>query len=201
MTTTRQDKPGAKPRQRSRKAGQRSQKGAQPISPAPDQWDQDQARPMVASSDAASSVTVSNGTAAKVATSVAMAPPDVPPVVAAAPVEVPPVVTAAPVEVPLVGEILPPVPAVTRMAGPSDAVSLFTIANAHADYARTSLQETSSFVEKFIAVRSFEKAIELQSEFASKAYANFIAESQKICELYGRLARQIFRPWASLRPN
>jgi hypothetical protein len=190
MTTTQQDKPGAKPRQRSRKAGQRSQKGAQPISPAPDQRDQDQARPMVASSDAASSVTISNGTASNVATSIAMASPDVPPVE-----------TAAPAEVPLVGEILPPVPAVTRMAGPSDAVSLFTIANAHADYARTSLQETSSFVEKFIAVRSFEKAIELQGEFASKAYANFIAESQKICELYGRLARQIFRPWASLRPN
>jgi Phasin protein len=195
MTTTQQDKPGTKPRQRSRKAGQRSQKGAQPISPAPDQQDQDQVRPMVASSDAASSVatpngTASNGTASNVATSIAMASPDVPPVE-----------TAAPVEVPLVGEILPPVPAVTGMAGPSDAVSLFTIANAHADYARTSLQETRSFVEKFVAVRSFEKAIELQSEFASKAYANFLAESQKICELYGRLARQIFRPWASLWPN
>ncbi len=52
-----------------------------------------------------------------------------------------------------------------------------------------------SFVEKLMGVRSFDKAIEVQSEFARQAYANSVAESQKICELYGELAKQIFRPW------
>ena len=47
-----------------------------------------------------------------------------------------------------------------------------------------------------MAVRSFDKAIEVQTEFARQAYANFVAESQKICELYSKLAMQIiFRPW------
>jgi hypothetical protein len=47
-------------------------------------------------------------------------------------------------------------------------------------------------------VRSFDKAIELQAEFAKQAYETFVAESQRICELYSELARQIFKPFAGL---
>jgi hypothetical protein len=43
-----------------------------------------------------------------------------------------------------------------------------------------------------MSARSFDKAIEVQTEFARQAYANFVAESQKICELYSELAKQIF---------
>ena len=75
-------------------------------------------------------------------------------------------------------------------------VSIQTIANAYTDYTKKSFQETGSFVEKLMAVRSFDKAIEVQTEFARQAYANFVAELQKICELYSELAKQIiFRPW------
>ncbi len=89
--------------------------------------------------------------------------------------------------------IAPSIGAVT----PADncPVSIQTIANAYRDYAKKSFQETGSFVEKLMAVRSFDKAIEVQTEFARQAYANFVAESQKICELYSELAKQIiFRP-------
>ena len=74
-------------------------------------------------------------------------------------------------------------------------VGIQTIANAYEDYAKRSLQESRSFVEKLMGVRSFDKAIEVQTEFARQAYVNFVTESQKICELYNELARQIFRPW------
>ena len=159
MTTTQQDKPGGKPRQRNRKADQRSQKSGQQRRPTLDQREEEQVRPMVASSEA------------------------------------PAIEAAAPVDVPLVGEVLPPVEASTGVIEVSDTVSIQTIANAYADYARTQLQESRSFVDKFMGVRSFDKAIELQSEFARQAYANFVTESQKICELYSAWARQIFRPW------
>ena len=46
-----------------------------------------------------------------------------------------------------------------------------------------------------MGVRSFDQAIEVQTEFTRQAYANFVAESQKICELYNELAKQIFMPW------
>jgi hypothetical protein len=63
------------------------------------------------------------------------------------------------------------------------------------DYTKKSFQETGSFVEKLMGVRSVDQAIEVQTEFARQAYENFVAESQKICELYSQFAKQIFRPW------
>ncbi len=73
-------------------------------------------------------------------------------------------------------------------------VSIQTIANAYGDYTKKSLQDTRSFVEKLMGVRSLDKAIEIQTEFARQAYGTFVAESQKICELYSELAKQIFKP-------
>jgi hypothetical protein len=82
-------------------------------------------------------------------------------------------------------------------ATPADnsPISIQTIANAYGDYTRKSLLESRSFVEKLMAVRSFDKAIEVQTEFTRQTYANFVAESQKICELYREFARQMFQPW------
>ncbi len=47
-------------------------------------------------------------------------------------------------------------------------------------------------------MRSLDKAIEIQVEFAKQAYETFVAESQRICELYSELAKQIFKPFAGL---
>jgi hypothetical protein len=66
---------------------------------------------------------------------------------------------------------------------------------AYTDYTMKSFDGSRSFVEKLIGVRSFDNAIEVQTEFARQAYADFVAESQNMCELYGGLARQIFMPW------
>ena len=74
-------------------------------------------------------------------------------------------------------------------------VSIQTIANAYGDYTNKSLQETGSFVVKLMDVRSLDKTIEIQAEFARQAYETFVAESQKIGELYSELAKQILKPW------
>ena len=42
-------------------------------------------------------------------------------------------------------------------------------------------------------MRSLDKAVEVQTEFAKQAYDTFVAESQKMRELYGKLARQNFK--------
>jgi hypothetical protein len=72
------------------------------------------------------------------------------------------------------------------------------VANAYREYTRRSLEDTLCFVEKFTAVRSFDKAIEVQSEFASQACGTFVTDSQKIWRLYSELARQVFRPFERL---
>jgi hypothetical protein len=73
-------------------------------------------------------------------------------------------------------------------------VNFQTIANAYGDYTRKSLEQTRSFVEKLTGVRSLDKAMEAQAEFAKQSYETFIAGSQRICELHRALATQAFRP-------
>ncbi len=68
------------------------------------------------------------------------------------------------------------------------------IASAYGDYTKKSFEDTKSFVEKLSGVKSLEKAVEVQTEFAKSAYESFVAESQKIAGLYGDLAKQTFKP-------
>ena len=75
---------------------------------------------------------------------------------------------------------------------------LQSIASAYGDYAKKSFEDTKSFVEKLSGVKSIEKAIELQTEYAKTSYETFVAESQKIGELYTDLAKQAFKPYEGL---
>ena len=68
------------------------------------------------------------------------------------------------------------------------------IAAAYGDYAKKSYEDTKSFVEKLSGVKSLDKAVEAQSDFAKSAYESFVADSQKIAGLYGDLAKQAFKP-------
>ena len=84
-------------------------------------------------------------------------------------------------------DIITTVPAVS--AEPVVA-SLATIANAYGAYAGKSVELTWSFLEKLAAVRSLDKAFEVQTEFAKQAFETFLAESRKIQELHSALAKQ-----------
>jgi hypothetical protein len=72
------------------------------------------------------------------------------------------------------------------------------IATAYGDYAKKSFEDTKSFVEALSGVRSLDKVLEVQSEYAKSAYETFVAESQKIAGLYGDLAKQTFKPLESV---
>ena len=71
---------------------------------------------------------------------------------------------------------------------------LQAIAAAYGDYAKKSFEDTKSYVEKLSGVKSVEKVLEMQTEFARSAYETFVAESQKIAGLYADLAKQTFKP-------
>jgi phasin family protein len=73
-----------------------------------------------------------------------------------------------------------------------------TIATAYGDYTKKSFEDTKSYVEKLSGVKSLDKAIEVQTEFAKSAYETFVAESQKIAGLYTDLARQTFKPFEGM---
>jgi hypothetical protein len=100
-----------------------------------------------------------------------------------------------------------PAPAKAILAAPAHAFSapakinlvsvntFSSIAAAYSDYSKKSFEDTKCFVEKLAGVRSFDKAVEVQMEYAKAAYATFAAESLKIRQLYGDLAKQTFKPF------
>src|SRR5262249_32615567 len=57
---------------------------------------------------------------------------------------------------------------------------LQAIASAYGDYTKKSFEDTKSFVEKLSGVKSLDKALEAQTDFARSTYETFVAESQKI---------------------
>ena len=69
------------------------------------------------------------------------------------------------------------------------------IATAYGDYTKKSFEDTRSFVEKLSGVKSVDKAIEIQTEFAKSAFETFMAESQKIGALYRDLATESCKPF------
>jgi hypothetical protein len=169
MSTTHQSKAGGKPGQRSRKADQRGRKSDQQQSPKLDQQDaNEQIHATVASTDVSTDVSTDASTSGEVALA------DAPSISTVAPADTPSITAVAP------ADNLP--------------ISIQTIANAYGDYTKKSLHDTRSFVEKLMGVRSLDKAVEIQIEFARQAYETFVAESQKISGLYGELAKQIFKP-------
>ena len=68
------------------------------------------------------------------------------------------------------------------------------IATAYGDYTKKSFEDTKSYVEKLSGVKSLDKVLEAQSEYAKTAYETFVADSQKIATLYSDLAKQAFKP-------
>ena len=69
------------------------------------------------------------------------------------------------------------------------------IAMAFGDYTRKSFEDGNAFTEKLAGVKSPDKAIEVQTEYAKTVYETFVAESQKIGELYADLAKQAYKPF------
>ena len=101
---------------------------------------------------------------------------------------------------PVAATVAPPPAAASPDAFPTGAaapantapIDIQTIALAYGEYTRKSFEQTKSLVEKLAGVRSLDKAIEIQTEFAKQAYETFVMDAQKIRELYSGLAKQTF---------
>lgn len=64
-----------------------------------------------------------------------------------------------------------------------------------ADYAKKSFEQGTATLEKFVAVRSLDKAIEVQADYLKTTYEGFVAQSTKLGELYASLAKDAFKPY------
>ena len=67
-----------------------------------------------------------------------------------------------------------------------------------ADYSKKAFEDGTAALEKLFGVKSLDKAIEVQTEYAKTAYEGFVAEATKIGELYVDCAKQAYKPYESL---
>jgi hypothetical protein len=74
------------------------------------------------------------------------------------------------------------------------AKSLQTIAAEAAEYSKKSIESNSAFVEKLLGAKTFESAIQIQSEYLKTSYAGLVAQATKLGELYANLAKDAFKP-------
>ncbi|MEI7804835.1 MAG: phasin family protein [Hyphomicrobiales bacterium] len=72
------------------------------------------------------------------------------------------------------------------------------IATEVADYSKKAFEDGSAALEKLFGVKSLDKAIEVQTDFAKTAYEGFVAEATKIGELYADLAKESYKPFETM---
>jgi hypothetical protein len=67
-----------------------------------------------------------------------------------------------------------------------------------ADYSKKAFEDGTAALEKLFGVKSVEKAIELQTEYAKTAYEGFVAKATKIGEIYADLAKETYKPFEAM---
>lgn len=72
--------------------------------------------------------------------------------------------------------------------------SMQTIAVETTDFTKKSFEQGTAAVEKLVAVKSMDKAFEVQADYAKTAYEGFVAQVTKMGELYAAMAKEAFKP-------
>jgi hypothetical protein len=68
------------------------------------------------------------------------------------------------------------------------------IATRVADYSKKAFEDATRAYEQLVGAKSFESVIEIQSQYAKKAYDTWVAEASKIGEMYVAVARDAYKP-------
>jgi phasin family protein len=68
------------------------------------------------------------------------------------------------------------------------------IAKRWTDFSKQSFEDATRTFEKLVGAKSLEQAFEIQSDYAKKAYDNWMAEMSKIGEIYKSAATDAYKP-------
>lgn len=66
-----------------------------------------------------------------------------------------------------------------------------------ADFSRKSFEKSTEAMEKAVAAKSFDKALEVQQGYAKDAYEAFVGQMSKFGELYVATAKEAYKPFES----
>jgi hypothetical protein len=62
------------------------------------------------------------------------------------------------------------------------------------DYSKQAFEDATRAFEQLAGAKSFEGVIEIQSQYAKKAYDTWVAEASKLGEMYAAVARDAYKP-------
>src|SRR5262245_18903185 len=62
------------------------------------------------------------------------------------------------------------------------------------DYSKRAFEDGTRAFEQLLSAKSFEQVMEIQSQYAKKAYDAYIAEWSKLGEMYAGLTRNAYKP-------
>jgi hypothetical protein len=62
------------------------------------------------------------------------------------------------------------------------------------DYSKKAFEDSTRAFEQLVGAKSIEQAVEIQSQFAKKAYDTYMAEVTKLGEMYAGLAKDAYKP-------
>ena len=62
------------------------------------------------------------------------------------------------------------------------------------DYSKKAFEDSTRAFEQLVGAKSIEQAIEIQSQYAKKAYETYITEMSKLGEMYVGLAKDAYKP-------
>jgi hypothetical protein len=69
------------------------------------------------------------------------------------------------------------------------------IATEMADYSKRTFENGTKAMEKLFGVKSLDKALEVQSEYAKSAFEDYSTQVTKLGQLYADLAKDAFKPF------
>jgi hypothetical protein len=62
------------------------------------------------------------------------------------------------------------------------------------DYSKKAFEDATRAFEQLVGAKSIESVIEIQSQYAKKAYDTWAAEASKLGEMYAAVARDAYKP-------
>jgi hypothetical protein len=62
------------------------------------------------------------------------------------------------------------------------------------DYSKKAVEDSTRAFEQLMSAKTLEQAIEIQSQYAKKAYDTYMIEMSKLGEMYVGLARNAYKP-------
>ena len=80
------------------------------------------------------------------------------------------------------------------------AQGMQTITTEATDFSKKSYEDNAAMMEQLVGAKSFEKAFEIQSDYARSTYEALVSQANKMGEIYADTARKAYQPFETVVP-